>query len=143
MPIERSYGMNKDDFINEIANGLSEISVLREKLENTILLKGENVLISYLNECKISTPSALASVLDVTPARIAAILRSLEKKDFILRGIDIHDKRRVIVKLTEKGTEFAEKLKRDIEKHSLSLFESLGENDATEFLRLIKKISEC
>lgn len=134
--------MNKDDFINEIANGLSEFSLIREKLESTILLKGENVLLSYLNECKISTPSALASVLDVTPARIAAILRSLEKKDFILRGIDMHDKRRVIVELTEKGAEFAQKLKNDINRQALSLFEALGETDATEFLRLMKKISE-
>lgn len=134
--------MNKDDFINEIANGLSDFSLIREKLESTILLKGENVLLSYLRECKISTPSVLADVLDVTPARIAAILRSLEKKDFIFRGIDLEDKRRVIVKLTEKGAEFAERLKNDIEKHSLALFESLGESDATEFLRLIKKISE-
>lgn len=134
--------MNRDDFINEIANGLSEFSQIREKLEKTILLKGENVLLSYLHEFKVSTPSVLAVVLDVTPARIAAILRSLEKKDFIFRGIDLEDKRRVVVELTEKGFEFAEKLRRDIAEHSLALFESLGENDATEFLRLIKKISE-
>ena len=134
--------MNKDDFINEIAGGFSEISLIREKLESTILLKGENVLLSYLREFKISTPSILADVLDVTPARIAAILRSLEKKDFIFRGIDLEDKRRVVVELTEKGKDFAEKLKNDIEEHSLALFESLGESDAGEFLRLIRKISE-
>ena len=134
--------MNRDDFINEIANGVSEFSLIREKLESTILIKGENVLLSYLREFKISTPSILADVLDVTPARIAAILRSLEKKDFIFRGIDLEDKRRVVVELTEKGREFAEKLKSDIEEHSLALFDALGETDATEFLRLIKKISE-
>ena len=134
--------MNRDDFINEIANGFSEFSLIREKLESTILIKREKVLLSYLREFKISTPSILADVLDVTPARIAAILRSLEKKDFIFRGIDLEDKRRVVVELTEKGREFAEKLKNDIEEHSLALFDALGESDATEFLRLIKKISE-
>lgn len=134
--------MNKDDFINEIANGFSEFSLIREKLENTILMKGENVLLSYLRECRISTPSVLAEVLNVTPARIAAILRSLEKKDFIFRGTDYDDKRRVVVELTEKGVEFAEKLKTDVSRQAISLFESLGETDATEFLRIIKKISE-
>lgn len=134
--------MNRDDFINEIAKGFCDFSHLRQKLDSTILIKGESFLLSHLCECKISTPGALADALDVSPARIAAILRSLEKKNLVRRGIDFKDKRRVIVKLTEKGAQFAENLKTEIDKQATALFESLGESDASEFIRLMKKISE-
>lgn len=134
--------MNKEDFINEMSKGFSKFSLIREKLESTIFIKGESFILSHLNECKISTPGALADALDVSPARIAAILRSLERKKLVKRGVDSKDKRRVIVKLTQKGTEFVEKLKADIDNQAVALFEILGENDATEFVRLLKKISE-
>lgn len=67
-------------------------------------LKGENFLLDYLstqNGC--STPGALREVLGVSAPRTAAMLRALEEKGMLRRCADSHDRRRVVVQLTELG----------------------------------------
>lgn len=67
-------------------------------------LKGENFLLSYLDEhggC--STPGVLREVLGVSAPRTAAMLRALEEKGMLRRCADSYDRRRVVVHLTELG----------------------------------------
>lgn len=67
-------------------------------------LKGENFLLDYLsaqNGC--STPGTLREVLGVSAPRTAAMLRALEEKGMLRRCADSHDRRRVVVQLTELG----------------------------------------
>lgn len=64
-------------------------------------LKGENFLLSYLDEhggC--STPGVLREVLGVSAPRTAAMLRALEEKGMLRRCADSYDRRRVVVHLT-------------------------------------------
>ena len=72
-------------------------------------LKGENFLLDYLsaqNGC--STPGTLREVLGVSAPRTAAMLRALEEKGMLRRCADSHDRRRVVVQLTELGRRTAE-----------------------------------
>lgn len=103
-------------------------------------LKGENaLLLQLISSAGQSTPGALAECLGVSAARIAAMLRSLELKKLIERVCDEKDKRRITVIITENGRQFVDSVSETIVKRAQTLLEKLGEEDAKEFLRLLKK----
>ena len=81
---------------------LTVISLNRSCIPQSVQehLKGENFLLSYLDEhggC--STPGVLREVLGVSAPRTAAMLRALEEKGMLRRCADDCDRRRVVVQL--------------------------------------------
>lgn len=106
-------------------------------------LKGENFLLDYLsaqNGC--STPGALREVLGVSAPRTAAMLRALEEKGMLRRCADAHDRRRVIVQLTERGRETTEQMRDVLCAHVARVLTQLGERDSRELIRLLSRITE-
>jgi DNA-binding MarR family transcriptional regulator len=98
-------------------------------------LKGENFLLDYLsaqNGC--STPGALREVLGV--------LRALEEKGMLRRCADSHDRRRVVVQLTELGRRTAEQMHAALCAHVQHVLKQLGEQDSRELIRLLGRITE-
>ncbi len=106
-------------------------------------LKGENFLLSYLSEQDgRSTPGALRDVLGVSAPRTAAMLRTLEEKGMLCRCADSHDRRRVVVQLTELGRQTAEQMRATLCAHVQRVLEQLGEQDSRELIRLLGLITE-
>ena len=104
-------------------------------------LKGENFLLDYLsaqNGC--STPGALREVLSAP--RTAAMLRALEEKGMLRRCADSHDRRRVVVQLTELGRRTAEQMHAALCAHVQHVLKQLGEQDSRELIRLLGRITE-
>lgn len=133
--------MKKDELTNEIIGVFAGLSHMRTFSDIQNNLKGENFLLAHLfNNGGESTPSKLAEFLDVSAARIAAILRSLENKSLIERISDGRDKRRIMVKLTEDGKLLVDGIQCQLIKHASDVFDSLGEEDCAEFVRILKKI---
>lgn len=135
--------MNKNDLLANIVSTVAMINkadifqALQKKL------KGENVLLARLVETGgKSTPGALAERLDVTAARVTAIIHALEHKDLVERISNGNDKRKVTVQITEKGKTVVEGLKTEALRHSEIIMEKIGENDTHEFLRIMNKIIE-
>lgn len=105
------------------------------------LLRGEDLFLVVLDEAGgMSTPSKLSEYTDFTPARLSAIIKSLENKGNIIRQQDELDKRCSIIEITEKGAAQSAALKNSAVKNSLEIIEKLGEADAEEFLRLLKRL---
>ena len=99
-------------------------------------LKGENFLLDYLsaqNGC--STPGTLREVL-------GAMLRALEEKGMLYRCADSHDRRRVVVQLTELGRRTAEQMHAALCAHVQHVLKQLGEQDSRELIRLLGRITE-
>ena len=66
--------------------------------------QGEIFVLSYLTRLEEDcTAGQIAKYMDVSTARVAVILNSLEKKGFIEKKKDLNDKRKTIVHVTEKG----------------------------------------
>ncbi len=135
--------MNRNDLLANIVSTVAMINkadifqALQKKL------KGENVLLARLVETGgKSTPGALAELLDVTAARVTAIIHALEHKDLVERISNGTDKRKVTVQITEKGKTVVEGLKTEALHHSEIIMEKIGENDTHEFLRIMNKIIE-
>jgi DNA-binding MarR family transcriptional regulator len=111
--------------------------------KRNFLLKGEDLFLATLNEIGgMSTPSKLSEYTDFTPARLSAIIKSLESKGYIVREQDELDKRCSIIEITEKGIIYSKQLRSTAAENSLEIINKLGEKDSVEFLRLMKRIFE-
>lgn len=133
--------MKKEDLIYDILRNFARFNQAKTFFSFQIYLKGENFLLSYLSDNGgKGTPGKLAEALNVSPARIAAILRSLEIKKLVKRGSDGEDKRRVVVEITEKGTEWVKAARDEITRQAFELFDRLGEQDVMELSRILKKM---
>ncbi len=101
---------------------------------------GEMAILYYLNTIRNgATAGEICNYMQVTTGRIASALNSLERKKYIERKNHDDDKRKVIVYITEPGREYI------IENYesgivlAKSILDSLGEEDARELIRLIRK----
>lgn len=132
--------MKKDEILEETLKTFAMVARANALSILQINLKGENaLLLQLIASGGKSTPGALAENLSVSPARIAAMLRSLELKKLVERVCDEKDKRRVTVTITAVGKLFVDSITETVRKNAQSLLEKLGEQDAKEFLRILKK----
>jgi len=103
--------------------------------------RGEMAMLGYfiMNEPE-ATPTELSQFFNLSTARVANTLNSLERKKLIVREHDSADRRKVLVHITPLGRQIAE------EKHNKALhcmgelLTDLGEHDAAELLRIFQRI---
>jgi DNA-binding MarR family transcriptional regulator len=69
-------------------------------------------------------------------------LNSLESKGWITRKIDVSDRRRILVEMTPEGKEQVEKHFQMIMKTTTKMLEYLGEQDAKEYIRIMRRLAE-
>ena len=102
--------------------------------------KGEMGILIYLTFQKDGVTSGqLSEALQVSTGRVASALKSLEKKQLIIRRTDGVDKRKVNVYITDKGKQNTlKKHEEAIEQMEKSL-QKLGEEDAKIFIELSKR----
>jgi len=106
-------------------------------------MRGENFVLFFLATRSGSvTPGDLCAEMGVSTARVAATLNSLESKGLISRRIDPDDRRRVRVELTEAGRRVADDQRRLILARTTSMLQMLGEQDATELVRIWGRLSQ-
>lgn len=104
-------------------------------------LQGEIITLLFINDKKdYVLPGEISTEMKISSARVATILNNLENKDFILRQIDETDRRRILVSLTKKGKEQAQKHKEKVINDIAKMLKLLGEEDAKELIRITSKI---
>ena len=105
------------------------------------LHSGETGILNYLSR---NGGHALAGVISrevgITTGRTAIALKSLEKKGMITRVNSETDRRNVIVHVTESGRRTAEECIGQALAATAGVLERLGEADAKEYVRIVKKI---
>lgn len=114
---------------------------LHKNMRNS--MQGETFILHYIsdNGGKV-IPSAISHDMDISSARIAAALNSLEGKGYITRCIDKNDRRKIVVELTEAGKKQEEEKKKCIMETTAGMLKYLGEEDAKHFVRILKKLAE-
>lgn len=134
----------KNELSNKITRALHEL--FREHKNNVkFFLRGEDAILLYLYEslkCDVVTPSDISENLNITSARVAATLNSLQSKGFITREIDEEDRRKIIIKLTKEGEDVAKCLRNKHFDELNHILTKLGEDDTNELLRIIKDITK-
>lgn len=108
------------------------------------LMRGELFVLNYLKYYSGSVhPKELSEKLAVSTARIARLLNHLEEQKLIVRFTDQNDCRQVIVQLTELGEDAIEQAHSKVLEHTTRMLESLGEQDAKEYIRIQEKIYQA
>ena len=102
--------------------------------------KGELFVLHFLSMSDGALlPSELSKALQVTTARISALLGSLEKKGQVERELDKNNRVNILVTITESGRERVNTELRNIKSYLTGIFTDMGEADTVEFIRLIKR----
>ncbi len=117
------------ELFNIVKSGHGESGVLQ------ILLENEK------NKKPLSSGDICAK-MQLSSGRTALTLKSLELKRLIVRRADEKDKRRTLVKLTEKGKAIAESTAKEVSAAVNKIVEKLGEKQAAEFIGMLATISE-
>ena len=105
------------------------------------LTKGERFVLYYLlTHHSTAHPRELSRDMVVSSARIAALLGRMEEKDLIARSPDPRDNRQIIVRLLPRGQQTIQQIRSGAIQSVTRMLESLGPEDAAEYLRLQRKI---
>ena len=98
---------------------------------------GEERILNLINNFDgAMTPGMLSDAACISTARIAATLNRLEEKGDITRKMSKSDRRKVIVELTPAGKARVCEIRKRRLGVMDKLFETLGEKDAQEFVRI-------
>lgn len=131
-----SYKEFLNKFLNLVRSSSSSIKNAKE------LSYGEpGILQTILNyekeEKKSITSGMIGKIQKLTSGRVSTAIKKLEKKNYVYREVSIIDRRKVYVKLTDKGRKIAEKINEQLASDAKIIFKKLGDKDANEFLRLM------
>jgi DNA-binding MarR family transcriptional regulator len=104
---------------------------------------GESFLLRLLDDSdEPMHPSELRKLGCVSSARVAATLRSLEKKGLVIRETDQHDRRRSLVTITTEGRQRAQREIEEITADITDGFTKLGKKDTEELVRILERLFE-
>ena len=128
-----SYKEFLNKFLNLVRSSSSSIKNAKE------LSYGEpGILQTILNyekeEKKSITSGMIGKIQKLTSGRVSTAIKKLEKKNYVYREVSIIDRRKVYVKLTDKGRKIAEKINEQLASDAKIIFKKLGDKDANEFL---------
>lgn len=133
-----TYEELAEELLQLTVNG-SYMKVIRE-LESTT--RPEIFVLLYLKRHnRLAHPKELSDTFHVSTARIAVIINKLEEKECVRRAADENDTRRTIVELTDKGEELITEQRKDVVSRLAEMLETVGEKDAMEYIRILKKMS--
>lgn len=103
--------------------------------------RGEVGVLGYLAFDKDeATAGELSEMLNVSTARIASILNSLENKKYIKRKNDCFDKRKTLVVITDMGVELAVNTKKEIINKIVKVINDVGYDEIKKYINITLKI---
>lgn len=106
-------------------------------------MHGEQFVLFYISKHEGNViPSEISNEMEISSARVAAALNSLEGKGLITRQIDVDDRRRILVNLTDAGKEQVKKHYESVMTFTTNMLKYLGEHDAEEIVRIMKRLAD-
>ena len=104
------------------------------------LAVGESPVLQYLSDNQREfNPSTLADKLGYTRPRMTRILDSLVAKGYVSRRNDEHDRRKVLVRVTEEGIEHAKRQGDGSVAAVASQLQALGGENVAELVSVLEK----
>lgn len=135
--------MNFEKMADEMLQGLEAMARNRPHKLISELSQGETFLLGYLlSTGGVARSSELSEAMGTSTARIAAAVKSMERKGWVYRESDQTDHRRTMVHLTSAGKEYALDYRTRARNALKELLEELGEEDTAEYLRITKRVNQ-
>jgi DNA-binding MarR family transcriptional regulator len=127
----------------ELFNDMGSVRRVNSQKSINESLQGEAFVLYYIAKRGGDVqPGEIGSEMNVSTARIAAALNSLEKKGLITRQIDTTNRRHILVSITPEGKRTAEEHQKFALENVAKMLELLGEQDAREYVRITRKLAE-
>ena len=106
--------------------------------------RGTGFVLNYLRESDHEVVAGeLARELGVSTARIAALLKTMEKNGLILRQSSAEDARLTMVRITREGIEYNDRMWEFIVSKMELMIKMVGREELEEFIRISYKIREA
>ncbi|MCL2712221.1 MAG: MarR family transcriptional regulator [Methanomassiliicoccaceae archaeon] len=140
-----NYGRENIDYeklAEELLRNMRTVGTAQRQRSINEGVHGEAFVLQFIRENDCVIPGKISEAMSISSARIAAALNSLEDKEFITRNIDNEDRRRIIVKLTEKGKDHADEQRKGYIRQIKGILIALGEDDAKEYVRILGKMAK-
>lgn len=135
--------MDYSELAADLLNGIKSLHKVKSQKNINEAMQGETFVLNYIASRGIEVlPGEIGHEMDVSSARIATALNSLEQKGLITRRIDTNDRRRILVGITPKGKEYAEDHRQTVLRVAAQMLELLGKHDAKEYVRIMRKLAE-
>lgn len=133
--------------MNEIEEAVEALGVMmlcgKVMDEINLFSKGELFILKYLFTKNAPVlPSELGEALNSTISRISAALGVLEKKGQIHREIDVNNRRKILVTLTDAGRERILSTINQIRDRLTKVVTEMGVDEVREYVRLSTKFFE-
>lgn len=136
---------HKDEIVNDLLSALQMIKrghggtmpkVPIRKSEMFALMSIGKLILKYPEGIKLST---LSKTLKLAPPTVTPMINSLEENGFIVRVGSKEDRRVVFIQLTDQGHTFLTEKEKHFKSNIHALIDYLGEEDAKELIRLVRK----
>lgn len=135
--------MDYESLAHDFIEVMHQISTRDVQNQINDSMHGENFVLFYISEHEGNViPSDISNAMGITSARIAAVLNSLERKGLISRRIDLEDRRRILIDLNDAGRDYVHKQNQVRISFIVNMFQYLGEDDAKEYIRIMKKLAD-
>src|SRR5215471_13122453 len=148
---QRSTEQSSDSDLQAAAEELAEIVMrmqrkflvnLSEELSQGSVSFPQFFLLTYLDKQEVITMSGIASKMGHTTAAATGLVDRLEKLGYVQRSHAIDDRRKVMVRITKKGSSLVAEIRRDmVEKIMTLLREHLTAEEGRTWLQIYRKIS--
>lgn len=131
------------EYLEHLADVNKTAAMARQLRRAGDVMCGELFVMLLMRRCGGSVyPGHISREAQISTARVAALLNSLEKKGFISRSPSENDRRMSVVSLTEDGRAYADEKSVEIIGRHAAALRSLGERDAKELVRLLGRLAE-
>ena len=138
---------NDDQSIHDLLQAFTQLDKLDWEKKTVGGFKPSEIrVLTCIKQMNQSTPeikvSEISKQLNVTMPSVTPILNQLEKKRLISRKIDKHDRRVILVTLTNEGDLVAVNALEQLYQTFSSLQESIGLEDSKELTRILTNVYE-
>ena len=136
--------MNCPELATEMFAAFGAMFRMDSKKQMDKLTRGELFILRYLKEhCADAVmPSEISAAMNISSARVAVALRTLEEKGWIERSMDNADRRKMLVTITQTGRDEFLFHHAEMQKKMEILLSEIGEEDIREFIRIVNRMLE-
>jgi DNA-binding MarR family transcriptional regulator len=148
-----SPGKRSDFDLQVAAEELAEIIMhmqrkflhnLSEELGHGSVSFPQYFLLGYLDKQDVITMSGIASKMGHTTAAATGLVDRLEKLGYVQRSHALDDRRKVMVKITAKGSGLVAEIRGDMVNKIMTLLrEFLTAEEGRAWLQIYRKIADC
>lgn len=137
--------MDKEILANDLIGSIAKFLQTPAGHHISKIIHGELFVLNFLltREAQGVHPKELSEKMDVSTARVSALLNNMERHGLVSRRSDGKDSRQVLVNITEAGKEYIVEKKQEVTADIMNMLEYIGQKDAGEYIRIHKKMVDA